>query len=134
MEAQRDATAAYGTAAGASMTQNETGVDLAGQTLHNGGTLEVEGGGTGITTVVVLQSLAQARARWGQQEAAAIAAEAGGNPLFVIELSRSLAELAKDPAIASLDAVTYDEVREVAAGVADSLAVACVGPHEAGEF
>ena len=31
-----------------------------------------EGGGTGITTVVVLQSLAQARARWGQQEAAAI--------------------------------------------------------------
>ncbi|HEX7611090.1 MAG TPA: pitrilysin family protein [Solirubrobacteraceae bacterium] len=39
-----------------------------------------------------------------------------------------------DVAIASLDAVTYDEVREVAAGVADSLAVACVGPHEAGEF
>jgi type IV secretion system protein VirD4 len=31
-----------------------------------------EGGGTGITTMVVLQSLAQARARWGQQEAAAI--------------------------------------------------------------
>jgi type IV secretion system protein VirD4 len=26
-----------------------------------------DGGGTGITTVVVLQSLAQARARWGQQ-------------------------------------------------------------------
>ena len=31
-----------------------------------------EGGGTGITTFVVLQSLAQARARWGQHEAAAI--------------------------------------------------------------
>jgi type IV secretion system protein VirD4 len=31
-----------------------------------------EGGGTGITTMVVLQSLAQARAQWGQQEAAAI--------------------------------------------------------------
>jgi type IV secretion system protein VirD4 len=31
-----------------------------------------EGGGTGITTIVVLQSLAQARAQWGQQEAAAI--------------------------------------------------------------
>jgi type IV secretory pathway TraG/TraD family ATPase VirD4 len=31
-----------------------------------------EGGGTGITTLVVLQSLAQARARWGQQQAAAI--------------------------------------------------------------
>jgi type IV secretory pathway TraG/TraD family ATPase VirD4 len=31
-----------------------------------------EGGGTGITTVAVLQSLAQARARWGEHEAAAI--------------------------------------------------------------
>ena len=31
-----------------------------------------DGGGTGITTMVVLQSLAQARAQWGQQEAAAI--------------------------------------------------------------
>ena len=35
-----------------------------------------------------------------------------------------------DAAIAALDAVTYDEVREVAAGVADNLAVACVGPHD----
>ena len=39
-----------------------------------------------------------------------------------------------DAAIAALDAGTYDEVREVAAGVADSLAVACVGPHAADEF
>jgi predicted Zn-dependent peptidase len=39
-----------------------------------------------------------------------------------------------DAAIAALDAVTHDQVREVAAGVADNLAVACVGPHEAGEF
>ena len=39
-----------------------------------------------------------------------------------------------DAAIAALDAVTYDEVREVAAGVADNLAVACVGPHGAEEF
>jgi predicted Zn-dependent peptidase len=39
-----------------------------------------------------------------------------------------------DAAIAALDAVTYDEVREVAAGVADNLAVACVGPHTAEEF
>jgi len=37
-------------------------------------------------------------------------------------------------AIAALDAVTHDEVREVAEGVADSLAVACVGPHAAEEF
>jgi predicted Zn-dependent peptidase len=39
-----------------------------------------------------------------------------------------------DRAIAALDAVTFDEVREVAAGVADNLAVACVGPHTAEEF
>jgi predicted Zn-dependent peptidase len=39
-----------------------------------------------------------------------------------------------DAAIAALDAVTYDEVREVAAGVADKLAVAVVGPHSADEF
>jgi predicted Zn-dependent peptidase len=39
-----------------------------------------------------------------------------------------------DAAIAALDAVTYDEVREVAAGVAGNLAVAVVGPHTADEF
>ena len=39
-----------------------------------------------------------------------------------------------DAAITALDNVTFDEVRSVAAGVADNLAVACVGPHEAGEF
>ncbi|MGO9322020.1 MAG: M16 family metallopeptidase [Solirubrobacteraceae bacterium] len=39
-----------------------------------------------------------------------------------------------DAAIAAIDAVTFDEVREVASGVADSLAVACVGPHTVEEF
>jgi predicted Zn-dependent peptidase len=39
-----------------------------------------------------------------------------------------------DAAIAALDAVTFDEVRAVADGVADNLAVACVGPHSAEEF
>ena len=39
-----------------------------------------------------------------------------------------------DAAIAALDEVTHEEVREVAAGVADNLAVACVGPHRAEEF
>src|SRR5271154_5008351 len=39
-----------------------------------------------------------------------------------------------DDAIAALDAVTYEEVREVAASVADNLAVACVGPHTVDEF
>jgi predicted Zn-dependent peptidase len=39
-----------------------------------------------------------------------------------------------DAAIAALDSVTFDEVREVAANVADNLAVGCVGPHTADEF
>jgi predicted Zn-dependent peptidase len=43
-------------------------------------------------------------------------------------------EIDPDRAIAALDAVTFEEVREVAAGVADNLAVACVGPHTTEEF
>lgn len=39
-----------------------------------------------------------------------------------------------DTAIAALDAVTFEEVREVAAGVEETLAVGCVGPHDADEF
>jgi predicted Zn-dependent peptidase len=39
-----------------------------------------------------------------------------------------------DKAIAALDAVSYEDVRAVAAGVAENLAVACVGPHTADEF
>jgi predicted Zn-dependent peptidase len=39
-----------------------------------------------------------------------------------------------DAAIAAIDSVTFAEVREVAAGVAEDLAVACVGPHSAEEF
>jgi hypothetical protein len=37
-------------------------------------------------------------------------------------------------AISALDAVTLEDVREVAAGVADNLAVACVGPLSADDF
>lgn len=43
-------------------------------------------------------------------------------------------DIEPDAAIAALDAVSFDEVREVAAGVADNLAVAVVGPHNAEEF
>jgi predicted Zn-dependent peptidase len=39
-----------------------------------------------------------------------------------------------DEAIAALDAVTYEEAHQIAAGVANHLAVACVGPHSAEEF
>lgn len=43
-------------------------------------------------------------------------------------------EIDPDAAIAALDAVTYEEVREVAEGITENLAVACVGPHTADEF
>jgi len=39
-----------------------------------------------------------------------------------------------DGAIAALDAVTFEQVHEVAHGMADTLAIACVGPHTAEEF
>jgi predicted Zn-dependent peptidase len=39
-----------------------------------------------------------------------------------------------DGAIAALDAVTLEEVTEVARDVADTLAIACVGPHSEGDF
>jgi predicted Zn-dependent peptidase len=39
-----------------------------------------------------------------------------------------------DAAVAAIDAVTFAEVREIAARVQDELAVACVGPHSADEF
>jgi predicted Zn-dependent peptidase len=39
-----------------------------------------------------------------------------------------------DGSIAALDAVTLDEVTAVARDVADTLALACVGPHSAGDF
>ncbi len=43
-------------------------------------------------------------------------------------------EIDPDGAIAALDAVTLDAVTEVARDVADNLAIACVGPHDEGEF
>jgi predicted Zn-dependent peptidase len=39
-----------------------------------------------------------------------------------------------DAAIAALDRTTFDDVAEVARGISDSASVACVGPHEVGEF
>jgi predicted Zn-dependent peptidase len=43
-------------------------------------------------------------------------------------------ELDPDDVIARLDAVSFEQVVEVGRGVADELAVACVGPHAAAEF
>jgi predicted Zn-dependent peptidase len=39
-----------------------------------------------------------------------------------------------DASIAALDAVTFDQVREVAAGISTNYSVACVGPHAVEEF
>ena len=39
-----------------------------------------------------------------------------------------------DATIELLDQVTFDEVREIAAGVADELSIACVGPHTVEEL
>jgi predicted Zn-dependent peptidase len=39
-----------------------------------------------------------------------------------------------DTAIAQLDAVTFEQVREVAAGISSDYSVACVGPHKTAEF
>jgi len=43
-------------------------------------------------------------------------------------------EIDPDAVIASLDAVTFDEVAEVARGIEDQLSVACVGPHTVQEL
>ena len=43
-------------------------------------------------------------------------------------------EIDPDAVIALLDAVTFDEVAEVARGVEDQLSVACVGPHTVQEL
>jgi predicted Zn-dependent peptidase len=43
-------------------------------------------------------------------------------------------EVDPDAAIALLDEVTFDQVAEVARAVSEDASVACVGPHEPGEF
>lgn len=43
-------------------------------------------------------------------------------------------EIDPDAAIAALDSVTFEDVCEVAKGIGERLAIACVGPHEADDF
>jgi predicted Zn-dependent peptidase len=81
-----------------------------------------------------------------EEEVARARAYAAGRLVLAFENTNAVARYAAnqqivfgedidpDAAIAALDAVTFDEVREVAAGVADNLAVGVVGPHEVGEF
>jgi predicted Zn-dependent peptidase len=81
-----------------------------------------------------------------EEEVARARAYAAGRLVLAFENTNAVARYAAnqqivfgedidpDAAIAALDAVTFDEVREVAAGVADNLAVGVVGPHTAEEF
>jgi predicted Zn-dependent peptidase len=43
-------------------------------------------------------------------------------------------EIDPDKAIAALDEVTFEEVDAIARGISSELSVACVGPHDDGEF
>jgi predicted Zn-dependent peptidase len=62
------------------------------------------------------------------ENSGAVARHAAGQTIVFGE------EVDPDATIAALDAVTAEEVREIAASVEESVAVACVGPHEASEF
>jgi predicted Zn-dependent peptidase len=81
-----------------------------------------------------------------EEEVARARAYAAGRLVLAFENTNAVARYAAnqkivfgegidpDAAIAALDAVTYQQVREVSAAVADNLAIACVGPHSAEEF
>jgi predicted Zn-dependent peptidase len=81
-----------------------------------------------------------------EEEVARARAYAAGRLVLAFENTNAVARYAAnqkivfgedidpDAAIAALDAVTFDEVREVAAGVDERLAVGVVGPHTAEEF
>jgi len=58
----------------------------------------------------------------------AVARRAAGNKVTYGEVT------SPEDTIAALDAVTYDEVRQVAAGIEGEPAVAVVGPHEQSDF
>jgi len=81
-----------------------------------------------------------------EEEVARARAYAAGRLVLAFENSGAVARYAAtqqivfgqssdpDAAIAALDAVTFDEVAEIAQGIGEELAVACVGPHTADEF
>ncbi len=81
-----------------------------------------------------------------EEEVARARAYAAGRLVLAFENTNAVARYAAsqsivfgegidpDEAIGALDAVTHAEVREVAAGITEELAVACVGPHTAEEF
>jgi predicted Zn-dependent peptidase len=88
-----------------------------------------------------------ARGRPDEEEVERARAYAAGRRVLAFENTNAVARYAAnqsvvfgqsidpDESIARMDAVTFDEVREVARGIdPEKLAVACVGPHTVGEF
>ena len=81
-----------------------------------------------------------------EEEVERARAYAGGRQVLAFENSGAVAryaahqaiihddEIDPDLAIDTLDGVTFDEVVEVARGISEELAVACVGPHAAADF
>jgi predicted Zn-dependent peptidase len=81
-----------------------------------------------------------------EEEVARARAYAAGRRVLAFENTNAVArhaasqtvvfgqELDPDKAISALDDVTYDQVTEIARGISETLSVACVGPHELGEF
>jgi len=82
----------------------------------------------------------------GQNEFERARAYAAGRRVLAFENTNAVARYAAgqtvvfgqsvdpDEAIAVVDAVTLDQVREIGSGISEQLAVACVGPHEASDF
>jgi predicted Zn-dependent peptidase len=81
-----------------------------------------------------------------EEEVERARAYAGGRQVLAFENSGAVARYAAhqaivyddaidpDLAIDAIDSVTFDEVVEVARGISEELAVACVGPHSAADF
>jgi predicted Zn-dependent peptidase len=81
-----------------------------------------------------------------EEEVERARAYAGGRQVLAFENSGAVAryaahqaiiyddEIDPDLAIDAIDSVTFDEVVEVARGISEELAVACVGPHAAADF
>jgi predicted Zn-dependent peptidase len=81
-----------------------------------------------------------------EEEVERARAYAGGRQVLAFENSGAVArhaahqaivyddDIDPDAAIDAIDGVTFDEVIEVARGISEDLAVACVGPHAAADF
>jgi len=123
----------------------------AGRTLPDAAVLAL---GSGLDSTKVIEAFVRMREIVGElssegpteEEVQRARAYAAGRRVLAFENTNVVASYAArqvivfgddpdpDAAIAELDAVSFDEVAEVARSAGDRLAVACVGPHEVGDF